>query len=185
MTGDWIIDRASDPLPRFARAELLLRGGRRVVLDDARALSTVDVHPAHTPPRLALGPEPDDPALSPVALATSLAGRRVPIKVALLDQRIIAGLGNIYAAEALWRARIDPRAPASALGEPALRRILAGARAVIRRATGARYTDSDASRLDVYGRAGRPCRRCRTAITRIVQAGRSTFFCPSCQRARR
>ena len=182
MNGDWIVDRASDPLPRFARAVLVFADGRRVVLDDSRALSTFDVHPADAPPTLALGPEPNDEGLTAASLGAALAARRVPIKVALLDQRVIAGLGNIYAAEALWRARIDPSASAGALDLGERRRLLAAIRAVLARATGARYTDGG-GRLDVYDRAGRPCRRCRTPIERMVQAGRSTYYCPTCQHA--
>ena len=181
MNGDWIIDRASDPLPRFARAAMVFRDGRRVILDDSRALSTLEVHAANAPPTLALGPEPMDRSLTPAALRAALAGRRIPIKVALLDQRVIAGLGNIYAAEALWRAKVDPRAPAATLPEPSVRRLLTAMRRVIKRATGARYTAADVVRLDVYDRAGQPCRRCRTTIARVIQAGRSTYYCPHCQ----
>lgn len=185
MNGDWVVDRSSDPLPRFARATLVFVDGRRVVLDDSRALSTFDVHPADAPPAFALGPEPNDDALTAETLGAALASRRVAIKVALLDQRVIAGLGNIYTAEALWRARIDPRASAASLDARDRGRLIAAARAVIARATGARYTDGAGSRLDVYDREGRPCRRCRTPIERLVQAGRSTYFCPRCQRASR
>jgi formamidopyrimidine-DNA glycosylase len=185
MNGDWIVDRRNDPLPRFARAELTFTDGHRVVLDDSRALSTFDVHPADAPPTLALGPEPNDQALTPATLRAALAGRRAPVKVALLDQRIIAGLGNIYAAEALWRARIDPRVAAGTLDLAGARRLLSAIRAVISRATGGRYTERAGARLDVYDREGRACRRCGTPIERIVQAGRSTYWCPVCQGAKR
>jgi len=181
MTGDWSIGTAGDALPRFARAAIMFTDGSRVVLDDPRALSTLDLHAADAPPALGLGPEPMDPALTPAALRRSLAAKRGPIKPVLLDQRIIAGLGNIYAAEALWHARISPRAPASSLTPAQARTLLAAIRRVIDRATGARYTDTSVSRLAVYDRAGKPCRRCRTKIQRIVQAGRSTYFCPRCQ----
>lgn len=183
MTGDWIIDQASEPLPRFARAALVLTDGSRVVLDDPRALSTLDVHPASTAVDLDLGPEPSDPALSAESLRAALAKRRGPIKPVLLDQRVIAGLGNIYAAEALWHARIAPTAPASSLELADVSRLLAAIRKVIDRATGARYTGASVNRLAVYDREGKACRRCGTKIQRIVQAGRSTYFCPRCQRA--
>jgi formamidopyrimidine-DNA glycosylase len=183
MTGDWLSDRASDPLPRFARAALMLTDGSRVVLDDPRALSTLDLHPANTPLELGLGPEPGDPALTAESLRTALAKRRGPIKPVLLDQRVIAGLGNIYAAEALWHARIAPTAPASSLTLAEVSRLLTAIRKVIDRATGARYTDSSVTRLAVYDRAGKACRRCGTKIRRIVQAGRSTYLCPFCQKA--
>lgn len=184
MNGDWIIDESSDPLPRFARAVFEFAGGSRVVLEDSRALSTLDIHAPSAVLPLDLGPEPQDPSLTPQRLREALARRRIPIKVALLDQRIIAGLGNIYASEALWRAKIDPRISAATLDLAQVRRLLAAIRAMIARATGARYTSTEGARLDVYDRAGRPCRRCRTKIERVVQSGRSTYLCPHCQRSR-
>ena len=109
MNGDWVFDRAGDPLPRFARAFFQFTNGRRVVLEDSRALSTIDVHPAEAKLSLDLGPEPSDPTLTPSTFLEALQRRRIPIKVALLNQRIIAGLGNIYASEALWRAKLHKR----------------------------------------------------------------------------
>jgi len=182
MTGDWTIDAVTDDLPRFARAAISLDDGTRVVLDDPRALSTLDVHRANAAPALGLGPEPDDPTLTATSLQEVLARRRGPIKPVLLDQRVIAGLGNIYAAESLWRARIAPTTPASSLTKKQVGVLLRAIRAVIAKATGARYTDSSVSRLAVYDREGKPCRRCGSTIERIVQAGRSTYFCPGCQR---
>ncbi len=181
MTGDWTIDSSADPLPRFARAVIALDDGTRVVLDDPRALSTLDLHAAGAAPVLDLGPEPMDRSLTPKRLAEALSTRRGPIKPTLLDQRVIAGIGNIYAAEALWHARISPTARASSLTTRQVASLLSALRLVIRRATGARYTDDSTVRLAVYDREGKPCRRCRTPIRRIVQAGRSTYYCPSCQ----
>jgi formamidopyrimidine-DNA glycosylase len=182
MTGDWLVEDAGAPLPRFARAVFTLDDGRRLVLEDSRALATLDVHPAGAPPVLDLGVEPMDAALTADHLHEQLRRRRGPIKPVLLDQRVIAGLGNIYAAEALWRARISPRAGASALSRARLAALIAAIRAVIARATGARYTEVGAARLAVYGREGRKCRRCGTPVRRIAQAGRSTYYCPDCQR---
>jgi Formamidopyrimidine-DNA glycosylase len=156
--------------------------GSRVVLDDPRALSTIDLHPAGTSIDLGLGPEPSDPLLTSASLLETLSKRRGPIKPALLDQRLIAGLGNIYAAEALWHARISPTAAANTLTRKQVGSLLAAIRRVIDRATGARYTDSSVNRLAVYDREGKPCRRCRTPVERITQAGRSTYYCPHCQR---
>jgi formamidopyrimidine-DNA glycosylase len=181
MTGDWTIDRASDALPRFARATITFTDGSRVVLDDPRALSTLDVHQAGSVPAIRLGPEPDDASLTAASLAATLAKRRGPIKAVLLDQSVIAGLGNIYAAESLWRSRIDPRAPASRLSPQQVGALLKGIRRVIALANGARYGESSGSRFGVYDREGKPCRRCRTPVKRIVQAGRSTYYCPQCQ----
>ncbi|HKW10028.1 MAG TPA: DNA-formamidopyrimidine glycosylase family protein [Gemmatimonadaceae bacterium] len=185
LNGDWVIGTTADPLPRFARAVLDFASGRRVVLEDSRALSTLDVHAPNTPLPINLGPEANDPSLTPSRLRDSLSRRRIPIKVALLDQRIIAGLGNIYVSEAIWRAKIDPRQAAASLDLTQARRLLAAIRTVIARATGTRYTESRGARLDVYDREGRPCHRCRTKIERVVQSGRSTYFCPHCQRVAR
>lgn len=182
MTGDWEIGRDEDPLPRFARAAISFANGCRVVLDDPRMLSTLDLHPRGAPLDLGLGPEPSDPSLTPESLRAALARRRGPIKPVLLDQRLIAGLGNIYAAEALWHARIAPTRRASDLSLEEARALLAAIRKVIDAATGARYTDDSTVRLAVYDREGKPCRRCRTPIARITQAGRSTHYCPRCQR---
>jgi formamidopyrimidine-DNA glycosylase len=183
MTGDWTVDRANADLPRFARAALSFTDGSRVVLDDPRALSTLDLHPANAEIDLGLGPEPSDPALTADYLLNAFAKKRGPIKPVLLDQRVIAGLGNIYAAEALWHAKISPELPAKELTKKQVADLLRAIRKVIDRATGARYTDEDVSTLAVYDREGKPCRRCRTNIERITQAGRSTYFCPSCQPA--
>ena len=181
MNGDWVIGTTSESMPRFARAVFHFEPDIRVVLDDSRALSTIDVHAAGVDLPLDLGPEPFDPRLTPAAFRAALSRRRIPIKVALLDQRLIAGLGNIYASESLWRARIDPRTAASSLDLASTRRLLSAIRAVISRATGGRYSQLGGARLDVYDREGRPCRRCRTPVARVVQGGRSTYYCPRCQ----
>ena len=183
MNGDWAIGLAREPLPRFARAVIVFTDGGRVVLDDSRALSTLEVHANGAGLDLGLGPEPSDESLTVEYLSGAFARRRGPIKPTLLDQSIIAGLGNIYAAESLWRAKIDPHAPASSLDEKQISTLLAAIRLVIDRATGARYTDDSTTQLDVYGREGKPCRRCRTPIKRVVQAGRSTYYCPGCQQS--
>jgi formamidopyrimidine-DNA glycosylase len=181
MTGDWTIDRADEPLPRFARAYVAFEDGTRVVLDDPRALSTLDLHAKNDEPDLGLGPEPSDARLTADYLVDAFAKRRGPIKPVLLDQRVIAGLGNIYAAESLWHARISPLTRAADLSKKQAAALLRAMRKVITAATGARYTDSDVSRLAVYDREGQRCRRCGTVIERIVQAGRSTYYCPGCQ----
>ena len=182
MTGDWRTDSVNDPLPRFARASIAFTDGTRVVLDDPRALSTMELHAANAPPDLGLGPEPADRSLTARSLHRALVKKRGPIKPVLLDQRVIAGLGNIYAAESLWHARISPATRASSLTPVQLGKLLAAIRLVIRRATGARYTDRSVSRLAVYDRAEKPCRRCGTLIERAVQAGRATYYCPGCQK---
>jgi formamidopyrimidine-DNA glycosylase len=182
MTGDWAVGRTDDALPRFARAAIDFTDGSRVVLDDPRMLSTLDLHPANSDLDLGLGPEPSDPSLTPESLQAILSKKRGPIKPVLLDQSVIAGLGNIYAAEALWHSKISPKKSAATLTKSEVRTLLRAVRKVIDRATGARYTDSSVSRLAVYDRVGKPCRRCGTPIAKMTQAGRSTYFCPFCQR---
>jgi len=181
MSGDWHMDRSTEPLPRFARASVDFTDGSRVILEDPRALGTLELHAADSPPDLGLGPEPSDASLTATSLAAAFAKKRTAIKPVLLDQRVIAGLGNIYAAEALWHSRIAPMTPASKLEAKRVASLLTAIRKVIKAATGARYTDSSVARLAVYDREGKPCRRCGTTIERITQAGRSTYFCPSCQ----
>jgi formamidopyrimidine-DNA glycosylase len=183
LNGEWDVAREGDALPRFARAVLLMTDGTRVALVDSRALSSLEL--AATPeavlPRL--GPEPMDAGFTPAALGAALARRRGAIKPALLDQAVVAGLGNIYAAEALWLARLSPFAPAAKLGPVRLARLVKAIRDVLRRAPAGRYwMDDRVTRWRVYDREGMRCRRCGGAVRRSVQAGRSTFHCPACQR---
>ena len=185
MAGDWEIGSSADELPRHTRALIDLDDGTRVSLVDPRALSSVRIVAAGADPFAAVGPDPFSRSF-PAAFAAALATRRIAIKPALLDQRVAAGVGNIYAAEALWQARIDPRVPARSLAVRQVADLAAAIRAVLRRARGARgrYAESG-QRFRVYDREGKPCPRCRTPIARIVQAGRSTYWCPTCQRATR
>jgi formamidopyrimidine-DNA glycosylase len=183
MNGDWMLTETGAPLPRFARAVLDFDDGSSLVFVDSRALGTIDVHPADAELDLGLGPDAADPEWTAEQLAVALAPRRGPIKPALLDQRLVAGLGNIYAAESLWRARISPFAPCRTLGRAQITKLRKAIAAVLLRATGSRYTDDDTVALDVYDREGLPCRRCRTPVERVVQAGRSTYYCPQCQAA--
>ena len=140
-----------------------------------------------------LGPEPLSRLFTGKLLRSILARSRSPVRSLLLDQRKIAGTGNIYAVEALWFARIHPQRPANAVGDAgavrlhrALRRVL---RAAVNRGgtTLRNYRTLDGSegtfqrRLHAYGREGRPCLRCRAAVERIVFGGRSAFLCPRCQ----
>ena len=144
-----------------------------------------------------LGPEPLARSFTARALRKTLSRSRAPVRSLLLDQRKIAGVGNIYAVEALWFARIHPATPANAIGEKAAARLHRSVRRVLRRAIRAggttlrnyRNAEGDVGRfgraLHAYGRADEPCVRCRTAIERIVFGGRSAFFCPRCQAAPR
>ena len=184
MTGDWLVDDARSPIDRYARIVLELDRGVRVSLVDPRALSTVTLHRKGTESLPVLGPDPTDESLQVGTFGDALSRRRISIKQALLDQRVLAGVGNIYAAEALWLAKISPRVPASSLSPTRQARLLDAIRSVLAKAqqsTG-RYRDDDVGRFEVYDRAGAPCSRCGTLIRRIVQGQRSTYYCPHCQR---
>lgn len=185
LNGDWAFTRAATALPPHARVSLDLDDGRRVSLVDARALCTLHWHPPGRPPRLALGPEAEDPAVTPARLRTALARKRGAIKPALLDQRLLAGVGNIYAQEACWRARIDPRARAASLSAARVTRLLDGLRAALEdghRNAGRYHEGTREVPFQVYDRRGEPCARCGAPIRRIVQAGRGTWYCARCQR---
>jgi len=185
MNGDWQIGTADEDLDRFARAVIELTDGTRISLVDRRALSsiTLDKKGASSLPKL--GRDASDPALDADYLADVLRRRKIAIKPALMDQSVIAGLGNIYAAEALWEAEIDPRAPSASVPTDKLEKLVEAIRLVLspRKRRPGRYTDKrGASRFAVYDREGKSCRRCNGTVERIVQGGRSTYFCPTCQR---
>ncbi|HZE29673.1 MAG TPA: zinc finger domain-containing protein, partial [Gaiellaceae bacterium] len=141
-----------------------------------------------------LGREPLAQAFTTKRLGEALAGRRAPVKAAILDQRRLAGVGNIYADEALWRARIHPQRPAGELDGDELRALHRGIRAALNAGIarqGAtlrdyRAPDGSAGRMQhefkVYGREGQPCERCGRPIEKIRAASRGTWFCPGCQR---
>ena len=183
LDGEWEVARAGDPLPRFARAVLETTDGTRVTLVDSRALATLALADRAESLLPRLGPEPTSAGFTPDALGAALARRRGAIKPALLDQRVVAGLGNIYAAEALWLARISPFAAAASLGAARRARLVRAIRDVLRRAPQGRYwMDDRVTNWRVYDREGARCRRCGGRIRRRAQAGRSTFYCPECQR---
>ena len=186
MNGDWIMSTTAGKPDKFTRAVIDLTDGTRVELNDSRALSALTFHAAGENALPPLGIEANDDALDAAYLSKALSGRRGPVKPALMDQKVIAGLGNIYAAEALWRARISPRAIASSISKARLVRLVDAIRGVLsdeNRPPG-RYTDTEnRHRFAVYDREGEPCPRCGTLIKRIIQAGRSTYYCPKCQRS--
>jgi formamidopyrimidine-DNA glycosylase len=177
--------------------------------DDDRQLRLVDmrkfgrVYLFRTPDELGefldarLGPEPLGADLDGRILQARLARRSVPIKSALLDQSVLAGVGNLYADEALWEARIHPLQPANSLSLVLTKRLVEAVRrvleqAILQRGTSfSNYLDSDGSEgsnqnfLHAYGRAGQPCPRCGTPITRIRIGQRSAYFCPHDQKARK
>ncbi len=184
MNGDWEIGTTDDELDRFARAVIELTDGTRISLVDRRALSSITLDKKGTSSLPKLGREASDPALDADYLTDVLSRKRIAIKPALMDQSVIAGLGNIYAAEALWEVMIDPRTASTAVSKVKLEKLVAAIRLVLspKKRRPGRYTETcGTSRFAVYDREGKDCRRCDGTIERIVQAGRSTYFCPSCQ----
>jgi formamidopyrimidine-DNA glycosylase len=185
MTGDWAVTKRNTA-PTHARAHFGFSGGVHVWLVDPRVLARVQVRDAGEPDLSpAVGPDALDPTLSGRVLRARLAARRAPIKQVLLDQTVIAGIGNIYAAEALWHARINPVTPAQQLSEVRVTRVLDGVRWTMGLAFEqmGRHQYGDATdRFAVYDREGEPCGRCGAAIARITQGQRSTYFCRRCQR---
>jgi formamidopyrimidine-DNA glycosylase len=185
---------ADDP---HTRAVLRLDNGSDVAYRDVRRFGTWELFEEdELAPylRAKLGPEPLGP-LTAVALGKRLEGRRTPLKSALLDQRTIAGLGNIYVDEALWHSSLHPLRPAGSLGENELARLHRAIRKVLRTGIerqGSTLRDyalpdggygSMQDEFRAYGRGGEPCERCRTGLVRIVVGGRTTTFCPRCQRS--
>jgi formamidopyrimidine-DNA glycosylase len=184
MNGDWEIGSVDQPLDRFARGVIELTDGTRISLVDRRALSTItiDREGASSLPRL--GREASDPSLDADYFVDALKRKTIGIKPALMDQAVLAGLGNIYAAEALWEAEMDPRRPANKVSRAQLEKLIAAIRLVLspRKRRPGRYTETrNTGRFTVYDREGQICRRCGGNIERIVQGGRSTYFCGSCQ----
>jgi formamidopyrimidine-DNA glycosylase len=186
MNGDWVMSSTSEPLDKFTRASIDLTDGTRIELHDSRALSSIKLHAKGEDPLPKLGVEANDKSLDANYLQQALAKKKGPIKPALMDQSVIAGLGNIYAAEALWRAKINPRAVSSSISKARLAKLAEAIHSTLEeenRAPG-RYTDTEnRERFQVYDREGMPCSRCGTKIKRIPQGGRSTYFCPKCQRS--
>jgi formamidopyrimidine-DNA glycosylase len=202
MTGRMFLLRPGEPLPKHAAVVLELNCGR-FVYEDQRYFGRLTLD-ARSVARM--GPEPLSQDFTPAKFAAALAGSTRAIKVKLLDQDLVAGVGNIYASEALFRARVAPQLPAGKLTKTQIHKLRRAIREVLAEAirfgstiplhhgpgAGSRdglfyygraagTPDFYEERLRVYDRAGQPCRRCQTKIQRIVQAARSTFFCPKCQ----
>lgn len=186
LDGDWELGSAGATPSRFARVAIEFTDGTRISLVDPRALATLTVHRAAESYLPALGPDPTSVDLDIDAVCVALGRRAIPIKQALLDQKVLAGVGNIYAAEALWRAGIDPRVAAKSLSRKRCERLIEALRDVLAAGdrTSARYRTAGGSRIQIYGNEGKPCPVCQTPIRRITQGTRSTWFCPSCQTRR-
>ncbi|PYE84561.1 bifunctional DNA-formamidopyrimidine glycosylase/DNA-(apurinic or apyrimidinic site) lyase [Pseudoroseicyclus aestuarii] len=175
-----------------------MEGGARVTFNDARRFGAMDLAPTAEVEDhwllKALGPEPFGNAFNEAYLIGRLKGRATPIKTALLDQTVVAGLGNIYVCEILHRAGIDPRRKAGRISAQRLTTLVPITRMVLEEAIEAggsslrdhRQASGELGYFQhtfrVYGREGAPCPHCATPIRRIVQSGRSSFYCPTCQR---
>lgn len=196
MTGRLLVQGADAPEPKHLGVRFVLGDGRRLLYEDIRRFGELSLLSADAwrEQEARLGLEPLSDEFTAEALLELMRRSRSPIKVWLMDQKRVVGIGNIYASEALFHARIRPTKPAHDLSAAAAARLHEGIQAVLNQAIEFRgttlldYRDaagergSFAARLCVYGREGQPCVRDGTPIRKIVQAGRSTFFCPHCQR---
>ena len=201
MTGRMYLQSRVTPLPRHTAVALDL-GSTTFVFEDTRCFGRLTLNPELLDK---LGPEPLSTKFTITQFAFALKNSRQPVKIKLLDQTVVAGVGNIYASEALFHARIDPRLAAGKLSPAQIRSLFTAIRHVLRHAirrgstipldwagAGLRdglfyfggtepHSNRRQEQLRVYDRAGRPCASCRTLVHRIVQANRSTYFCPTCQ----
>jgi formamidopyrimidine-DNA glycosylase len=196
MTGSFRHDRRGrlQDVPH-RRAVVNLENGSDVAYRDVRRFGTwLLLEPPDVEPYLAarVGPEPLGPEFTTAFLQSRLAGRAAPLKAAILDQRTVAGLGNIYADEALWRARLHPRRTAGSLTPDEIAELRRSIRAALRRGIATQGADlgdgvyasgSMQHEFKVYGCSGQPCDRCGTIIAKTVVGGRGTSFCPTCQAA--
>ncbi len=172
--------------------------GWSVTYNDARRFGMMDLIEAEAlaghKMLAGIGPEPLDDAFTPALLMAALKGKRTPMKAALLDQRVVAGLGNIYVSEALYRAGIHPEKLAGTVAPKRLEKLVPAIKAVLLEAVEAGgsslrdYVQTDGelgyfqTRFRVYDREGQPCPACQRPVQRIVQSGRSSFFCGHCQK---
>jgi formamidopyrimidine-DNA glycosylase len=196
MTGRLRIHKRGEP--RAAHTHMVLDlGARELRYVDARRFGQVDVietaHEREHAGLAVLGPDPITHGIDGEALYATARGKKTMLKALVLDQGVIAGMGNIYASEALWRAQLRPTKRANKLTHEGALRLAAACRDVLHDAlanngTSLRdFVDADGAEgsnweyLDVYDRAGQPCKRCKTSIKRIVLQGRATYFCPTCQ----
>jgi formamidopyrimidine-DNA glycosylase len=196
------VTASSEALPAGPHDHVLLTldDGTLIRFNDARRFGTIDYlrrdEAARHPLLAGLGPEPLEDGFNSTYLAKRLAGRLSSIKAALLDQRVVAGLGNIYVCEALYRAGVSPRRPAGSIGRGRAERLVKAIRSVLGEAIAAGgsslrdYVQADGElgyfqhRWAVYGRESEPCPGCNCAegVRRVVQSGRSTFYCARRQR---
>jgi formamidopyrimidine-DNA glycosylase len=194
MSGKWVSRPPAAPPERFEKARLDLARGKTktsVRYVDPRVLGRMRLEEPEPPFWRKLGPDPLHDGLDPIALGAKLAKTPRSIKEALMDQALLAGVGNILATEALFRARLDPRTRSDRLGKAEVKRLVRAVLQTIRRSLSLEEPGKEMTYVSevratnpfaVYGRGGAPCPRCKTTLKRIVQGGRGTVFCPSCQR---
>jgi formamidopyrimidine-DNA glycosylase len=198
MSGRFRLQGAGEPRALHTHVVLSLTRGRELRYSDPRRFGQVDVIARAAEAKHAglgaLGPDPIAEQLTGAYLAERARGRTSSLKAFVLDQSIIAGVGNIYASEALWRAGLHPKAKTGRLTAERAEALARAIDEVLRHAldhggtTLRDFLDADGAEgehydyLWVYGRDGEPCRRCKRAIVRSVVHGRATFFCPTCQR---
>ena len=198
VLGDYVHEAGGHG--KHDHVEFHMEGGARIIFNDARRFGAMDLCPtdaidSHRMIRT-LGPEPLGNAFNAALLAERLKGKMTPIKAALLDQKIVAGLGNIYVCEALYRSGISPKRMAGSISRKRIEELTREIRATLEEAIEAggsslrdyRQADGELGYFQhsfkVYDQEGAPCRTdsCKGVITRIVQSGRSSFYCPKCQR---
>lgn len=193
MTGQLLVVKAGSPPPKHLTLKLALSGDEELWLVDQRKFATIDWLPRGGDYPRGLGVEPLSREFTGQRLVEICQGRRAPIKALLLNQQHIAGLGNIYADESLFRAKVRPDRMAGSLSAKEVRRLHRAIRAVLRESliaggTSVRnYVNAEGKQgayqneLKVYGRGGEPCVVCQTPLERIKIGGRSSCFCPRCQ----
>lgn len=197
--GDFHFEGRADPAHDHVAIEVAgAEGPARITYNDPRRFGFMDLENTDALDRsrhfAGMGPEPLDAGFTPEALRASLAGRKAPLKAALLDQGVVAGLGNIYVCEALWRSGLSPRRPAGRLSIASAARLHLAIKTVLAEAIDAGgsslrdFVNADGAlgyfqhRFSVYDREGAPCLRCGAPVRRFAQAGRSTFACTKCQK---
>jgi len=193
MTGRLLVTAPEAPVEKHNHARLALTGGRELRFVDTRRFGRLEFRDLGRVQGFA-GPGAEPLTIGPADFAALFRRRRIAIKPALLNQKLLAGVGNIYADESLFRAGIRPRKPAGRLTRTELERLRLALRQVLQHAirlggsSVSDYVDADGARgffqlrHRVYQRTGEPCRNCKTPIHRIVLGGRSTHYCPNCQK---
>ena len=194
MTGRWV-EASVDGAPQHSHARLVLEGGRVLHYCDPRMFGRIGVHPGSEllglPEVRALGPDPVHDGIDVATLHATLARTGRPVKVALMDQAVLAGVGNIYATEALFRARVHPARAASSLSRREVGRVAEGIEAamgvVLEKMQHELAYLSDGAHVEnpflIYDRAGAPCPRCQRVLEKTTLGGRTSAFCGRCQRA--